>query len=260
MVGRKCEMDIIGGKISFRFGEDIEGLEHRKAYRYAMIWLPHDGKAKTFAAQGKSVQEQLAAHFGWGCVGIVPSLSLQDGIQAARALLKKAYMDEEGCADGIAALESYRREYDPEKRMFRDAPLHDWSSHLADAFRMMAIAWREPPKPRQAEEAKFFEEMSLDELWKDGAEDRQHEDLMELHELIANGSTRCARLGSAPSPRASLSRPARTNHTPARPNSGAAASQTHNSAPRQNREVPHDRCKQRRFPAHHQRERQPEGR
>lgn len=166
MVGRKCEMDIIGGKISFRFGEDIEGLAYRKAYRYAMIWLPHDGKAKTFAAQGKSVQEQLAAHFGWGCVNIVPSLSLQDGIQAARALLKKAYMDEERCAGGIASLESYRREYDPEKRMFRDAPLHDWTSHLADAFRMMAIAWREPPKEEKPEEAKFFESMSLDELWK----------------------------------------------------------------------------------------------
>lgn len=166
MVGRKCEMDIIGGKISYRFGDDIEGLEYRKAYRYAMIWLPHDGKAKTFAAQGKSVQEQLAAHFGWGCVGIVPSLSLQDGIQASRALLKKAYMDEERCAVGIASLESYRREYDPEKRMFRDAPLHDWTSHLADAFRMMAIAWREPPKEVKPEEARFFEEMSLDELWK----------------------------------------------------------------------------------------------
>lgn len=166
MVGRKCEMDIIGGHISFRFGEDIEGLEYRKAYRYVMIWLPHDGKAKTFAAQGKSVQEQLAAHFGWGCVNIVPSLSLQDGIQAARALLKKAWIDEEHCAAGISALEAYRREYDPEKRMFKDSPLHDWTSHLSDAFRMLAIAWREPPKEVKPEEAKFFEEMSLDELWK----------------------------------------------------------------------------------------------
>lgn len=166
MVGRKCEMDIIGGNISFRFGEDIEGLEYRKAYRYAMIWLPHDGKAKTFAAQGKSVQEQLAAYFGWGCVNIVPSLSLQDGIQASRALLKKAWIDEERCAVGISALEAYRREYDPEKRMFKDSPLHDWTSHLSDAFRMLAIAWREPPKEVKPEEAKFFEEMSLDELWK----------------------------------------------------------------------------------------------
>jgi len=165
MVGRKCEMDIIGGKISFRFGEDIPGLEHRKAYRYAMIWLPHDGKAKTFAAQGKSVQEQLSAHFGWACVRIVPSLSLQDGIQAARALLKKAWIDEEGCADGIAALESYRREYDPEKRMFRDQPLHDWSSHLSDAFRMMAVAWREPPPAAPPTEiARFPQHRTMNEI------------------------------------------------------------------------------------------------
>ena len=35
--------------------------------------------------------------------------------------------------------------------MFRDKPLHDWTSHAADAFRYLALGVRErytPPPPR----------------------------------------------------------------------------------------------------------------
>jgi phage terminase large subunit len=166
MVGRKCEMDIIAGKIKFRFLEDIEGLEHRKQYKYNAIWLPHDGAAKTFAAQGKSVQEQLSIHFGWDIVRIVPSLSLQDGIQATRALLKKAWIDEALCALGISAIDGYRREYDPEKQMFRDIPLHDWTSHLSDALRMLAVAYREPPKPKESEPTRWPQDRTINEIIK----------------------------------------------------------------------------------------------
>ena len=45
--------------------------------------------------------------------------------------------------DGIEALKLYRREWDSDKKVFRDKPLHDWTSHAADAARYMAISWRE---------------------------------------------------------------------------------------------------------------------
>lgn len=34
--------------------------------------------------------------------------------------------------------------------MFDDKPLHDWTSHAADAFRYLAMAWKEmaPPAPK----------------------------------------------------------------------------------------------------------------
>ncbi|WP_047236936.1 hypothetical protein [Chromobacterium subtsugae] len=166
LTGRQCEMDIISGEVKFRFADDIPGLEHRRSYRYGTIWLPHDGAAKTFAASGKSVQEQMAAHFGWGGVRIVPSLSLQDGIQATRALIKRAWFDEDGCSRGIEAAEQYRREYDTERMCFKDAPLHDWTSHLSDALRMLAVAWREPAAAEQPKPPpKFFEHMTADDLF-----------------------------------------------------------------------------------------------
>ncbi|OBU84575.1 hypothetical protein MY55_21325 [Chromobacterium subtsugae] len=166
LAGRECEMDIIAGEVKFRFSDDIEGLEHRRAYRYGTLWLPHDGAAKTFAASGKSVQEQLAAHFGWGSVRIVPSLSLQDGIQATRALLRRCWMDADRCTDGISAAEAYQREYDTENRCFKEVPLHNWTSHLSDGLRMLAVAWREPVENEQQKPApKFFEHMTADDLF-----------------------------------------------------------------------------------------------
>lgn len=124
-----------------------------KGYRYVkagdkpLLMLPHDARAKTFAAAGKSVQEQFQAH---GFTSrIVPELSLQDGIQAARMTLGRCWFDAEKCAEGIEALKLYRREWDDDKRTFRDKPLHDWTSHAADAFRYLAIAWREQAKPEE---------------------------------------------------------------------------------------------------------------
>ena len=73
---------------------------------------------------------------------IVPNLSLQDGIQATRMLLMKSWFDAERCNDGIESLRQYQREFDDDRKVFRDKPRHDWTSHAADAFRMAAVAYR----------------------------------------------------------------------------------------------------------------------
>ncbi|ULQ46952.1 hypothetical protein JN531_001390 [Flagellatimonas centrodinii] len=114
------------------------------------LWLPHDAKAKTLAGNGRSIEQQLAAHFGRQKIRIVPRLSLQDGIQAVRLTLPQCWFNEETTMQGLSALAQYQREWDDERKCFRDRPRHDWTSHPADAFRMLAIAWRAepPPKPR----------------------------------------------------------------------------------------------------------------
>ncbi len=50
------------------------------------------------------------------------------------------------CESGIDALEQYRREWDDERKTFGQNEIHDWTSHPADAFRYLAIAWRTSPK------------------------------------------------------------------------------------------------------------------
>ena len=116
-----------------------------RTYTYGTHWLPHDARAKTLASGGKSIIEQLSEKIDIKSFKIVPSLSLQDGIQAVRLALTRSWFDFK-CEDGIECLKQYQREYDDDKKMFRDKPRHDWTSHGADAFRMLAIAWREEEK------------------------------------------------------------------------------------------------------------------
>jgi phage terminase large subunit len=174
IIGREVTIDFIANEIVVTLGEPIEGLERRAAYRYAKHWLPHDAKAKTLATN-KSVIEQLVAALGPGACGIVPSLDMQDGIQAVRLTLPRCWFDRERTDDGLEALKQYQREWDEERKVFKDKPRHDWTSHAADAFRMLAIAWRGETVTTMAERPKFeaiadgkggMQVAPLDTLWK----------------------------------------------------------------------------------------------
>lgn len=116
-----------------------------KPYRYGKHYLPHDARAKTLAAAGKSIIEQMAEHLGLKNLAIVPDLGVQDGIQAVRAMLPMCWFDDEKCGEGIEALRQYQREYDEDKKAYRQTPRHDWTSHPADSFRMLAVIWRQEP-------------------------------------------------------------------------------------------------------------------
>ena len=147
-------------------------LIESKKLNYGMHWLPHDARAKTLASGGKSIIEQLGAMLGMRKLAIVPNLDVQDGIQASRMALKQCWFDEVTCAEGIEALRQYQREYDDEKKVFREKPRHDWTSHQADAFRMMAVAWQhEPSKLKEAEPMRGLmvgvPSVTLEEMWKD---------------------------------------------------------------------------------------------
>jgi len=146
-----------------------------KGYKYERHYLPHDARAKTLASGGKSIIEQLASYLTISKLAIVPSLSIQDGIQAARLMLPRVWFDKERCESAVELLKQYQREWDEDKKAFRDKPRHDNTSHCADAFRMMAVAWREN-KPKPQENADLFPisgqngkivTAPLDDLWKE---------------------------------------------------------------------------------------------
>ena len=147
---------------------DYLGVVEGKGYQYGKHWLPHDAKAKTLASGGKSIQEMAQKALGIANVRIVPDLSLQDGIQAVRAAFPRMWFDKENCErhDLLEALRQYQREWDDDKKKFRDRPKHDWTSHSADSVRYMAIAWQQEYKEPQKPKPKFWDEQTLDDLWK----------------------------------------------------------------------------------------------
>ena len=159
-----------GHQVSY-YTDLLESKRQENKWRYGKHYLPHDARAKTLASGGKSIIEQIASKIPVESLKIVPSLSLQDGIQATRLALMRSWFDGVKCQDGIECLRQYQREYDEDKKVFRDKPKHDWTSHGADAFRMLAIAWKEEDKVTPKDNSikgivVGKNETTLNELWK----------------------------------------------------------------------------------------------
>ena len=72
---------------------------------------------------------------------ITPRLGLEEGINAARTIFSQCWFDERRCEVGLRALQFYKREWKDKQGQFA-APVHDWASHGADAFRYFAVASR----------------------------------------------------------------------------------------------------------------------
>jgi len=58
-------------------------------------------------------------------------------------LIPRLWFDREKTKVGLEALRQYHRAYNERTRSFRAAPVHDWTSHAADAFRYLAVGIRE---------------------------------------------------------------------------------------------------------------------
>lgn len=147
-----------------------------KGYRYNRIWLPHDAKAKTLQTTRSTVEQFVDAELPrWDVdvnpIAIVPNLSLQDGIEAARLILPSCHFNKTRCKEGIEALRYYHREWDEVNKCFRDAPKHDWSSHPADSFRYFALVTKErivrTKRPLTQGMQVQKPDITLDALWED---------------------------------------------------------------------------------------------
>ena len=122
-------------------GEGLPQIVKRleaKDYRYGRHVLPHDVEARELGT-GRSRIETLHALELSNTV-VVAQQGVADGINAVRLMLAKCWFDAERCARGIEALKQYRREWDGKRQVWRERPLHDWTSHAADAFRYLATS------------------------------------------------------------------------------------------------------------------------
>ena len=132
--------------------QDLIACQSR-GYFIDTVWLPHDGFAKTKGGGGLTIASRVRAK---GLkVREVPRLSKSASINLARTVFPSAYFDQEKCADGIQALRHYRYELveDPIKKTFTKEPVHDWTSHAADAFRYSATAIQKCHNSRGAAQA-----------------------------------------------------------------------------------------------------------
>lgn len=111
----------------------------RQEFIIGTVFLPHDARSKHLGSR-KSVEE-LTRQAGFR-VHIVPKLSVTDGINAARIVIKSCWFDQDACEDGLWALRHYR--FKIVDGRFSNEPLHNEASDGADAFRYFAVSAKTP--------------------------------------------------------------------------------------------------------------------
>ncbi len=121
-----------------------EGLPHyagyingkRDKWNITKIYAPHDMNVREWGSGVNRFKQ--AKDLGLNCVPVA-KMSIEDGINAVRALLPTCYIDE-GAETFIDAMNQYKRLWDTQHKCYANQPLHDWTSDYSDAARYMAAA------------------------------------------------------------------------------------------------------------------------
>lgn len=119
-----------------------------QGYVRGQDFLPHDARQREMGSWDEDThkaKQRIEVMLECGLKPkIVTDHALMDGISAVRQVLPRCHFDAAACGNtALEAMRQYQTEWDDDKKIFSDRPLHDWSSHYADAFRTLAMAYRE---------------------------------------------------------------------------------------------------------------------
>jgi phage terminase large subunit len=118
-----------------------------KGYEKGRCILPHDGVNKSVIT-GKRYEDHLRdAGFKTEVFPNAGAGAARMRIEAVRRILPRCHFDEKRCEAGLEALNWYHERQD-EHREVGLGPLHDWSSHAADSFGLLAVSYSEPSQAR----------------------------------------------------------------------------------------------------------------
>lgn len=135
------------------YAEIVEQKRKLHGWKDGTDFVPHDARVKEWGTGRTRVEtmQGLGLH-----PQVIPLASKLDGINAARKTLARCVFHPRTEEQGVAALEQYRREWDDDKKTYKASEVHDWSSHLADAFRYLSMAWRNIPTPKEEQPKPVF--------------------------------------------------------------------------------------------------------
>lgn len=116
------------------------GIIQATGWTFGTHYLPHDAGHKRqlghrIARPIDMIQELLPGHR----IEIVERVEdIQDGIQLTRNAFASYWFDETECKEGLAHLGQYKKQWDEQKGVWKDEPLHDLHSEASDAIRQHA--------------------------------------------------------------------------------------------------------------------------
>jgi phage terminase large subunit len=112
----------------------------RKGYNFGKHYLPHD--AMQTERSGTTLATELHKCGLLGTVIVPRTHDVWVGINHALEMFPALAFRSPQCDSGLDALSSYRTRRQGEGALTTDEPVHDWASHPADAFRVMAEGHR----------------------------------------------------------------------------------------------------------------------
>jgi hypothetical protein len=121
------------------YAKVLREFEEKYDYRYGLHVAPHDIGVHEYSTGLTRIQQAKSLGIKFETA---PKLAVIEGIEAVRAILPICWFDESKCEIGLAGLQGYRKEWDDKHGVWKDRPLHDASSHPADAFRTFATSLR----------------------------------------------------------------------------------------------------------------------
>ncbi|MFC3321309.1 hypothetical protein [Mesorhizobium cantuariense] len=117
-----------------------------KGYGNAECFLPHDGSQEDAISAIRFEDHVCSAGFDVTTVPNQGKGAALKRVEAGRPLFPAFWFNEATCSPGLDALGWYYEKHD-EARNPGLGPEHDWSSHGADAFGLICVAYEIPRKP-----------------------------------------------------------------------------------------------------------------
>jgi hypothetical protein len=143
----------VGAELHLINAEEHQGLSlpeilsrtQRHGYVFGRHLAPHDIEVRdyTVGVTRREIAQRLGFRFD-----VAARLSVAEGVDAVRRLFPRFVFDRRQCARLLQALAEYQKVWDAKGKTFRDAPMHNWASHYADAVRTFAVGHREHRGPR----------------------------------------------------------------------------------------------------------------
>lgn len=151
-----------GSVTKWHLGDCIPGYEECVDFTYGTHYVPHDAAIKLLQASGRSIINQF--HDLGVKTRLVSATSESSSHTAARATIECSWFNESE-EKLIEALSQYHYAWDAEKKEPGKKPVHDWTSHYADAFEIIGQVWRNEIKEIEPEKPKFLHEATAKELF-----------------------------------------------------------------------------------------------
>lgn len=108
-----------------------------KPYAYDKHYIPHDGNQHdkatglTYCSKGRDLGIAFT---------VLPLNTIEAGIETVRGMFHRISFDDRKTTQLLKCLENYRKAFDDKNRVYKERPVHDWSSHASDCLRYLCTA------------------------------------------------------------------------------------------------------------------------